>query len=196
MYVNYQLLNSRQITPHEFMFLLAVKSNKTEDNSSVIEYHFKDVLSKFKGTNYITFVKTKNKAENEYNTVRLTSLGLDCIDDLTTTDVIEDDIQLFNWLDSLYRSMGKEAGNKRKCKNFIAQFRVNSGICKNRLAFLCQTFINDEKEIEFSQKLEFLFFKGANLFSTKFDIYQSRLFQYYEKRKQFFENKFLTIKND
>ena len=92
--------------------------------------------------------------------------------------------------------MNKESGNKRKCKNFIAQFRVNSGICKNHLAFLCQTFINDEKEIEYSQKLEFLFFKGANLFATKFDIYQSRLFQYYEKRKEFFEDAFARINNN
>jgi hypothetical protein len=195
-YINFKLLNSRGLTPNEFMFLLAAKTNKVEDNSSIIEYHFKDVLSKFKDTNLITFVKSKNKSENDYNTVRLTSLGNEWIDDLTTTDIIEDDIKLFNWLEGVYKSMDKEAGNKRKCRNFIAQFRVNSGICKNHLAFLCQTFINDEKEIEFSQKLEFLFFKGANLFSTKFDIFQSRLFQYYEKRKEFFEEQFNKIKNE
>lgn len=195
MYVNFKLLNSRGLTPNEFMFLLAAKTNKTEDSSSVIEYYFKDVLSKFKGTNLVVFVKPKNKAENDYNTVRLSSVGLELIEDITTSEITEDDIKLFNWLEGVYKSMDKEAGNKRKCKNFIAQFRVNSGICKNHLAFLCQTFINDEKEIEFSQKLEFLFFKGANLFSVKFDIYQSRLFQYYEKRKDFFESQFKNINN-
>ena len=196
MYLNYKLLISRQLTPLDFSFLLAVKANKIEDNSGVIEFYFKDVLEKFRETNIITFVKPKNKAENDYNTVRLTTVGNDWLDDLTTTEIIEDDIKLFNWLEGVYKSMDKEAGNKRKCKNFIAQFRVNSGISRNHLAFLCQTFINDEKEIEFSQKLEFLFFKGANLFSTKFDIYQSRLFQYYEKRKDFFQQEFLKIKND
>ena len=195
MYLNFKLLNSRQLTPLDFSFLLAVKGNKTEDNSGVIEYYFKDVLGKFRETNLITFIKPKNKSQNDYNTVRLTTLGNEWIDDLTTTEIIEDDIKLFNWLEGVYKSMDKEAGNKRKCKNFIAQFRVNSGISRNHLAFLCQTFINDEKEIEFSQKLEFLFFKGANLFSTKFDIYQSRLFQYYEKRKDFFEEQFGKIKN-
>ena len=178
------------------MFLLAAKTNKTEDNSGVIEYHFKDALNKYKDTNLITFVKPKNKSENEYHTVRLTSVGNEWVEDITTANIIEEDIQLFNWLDGVYKSMGKEAGNKRKCRNFIAQFRVNSGISRNHLAFLCKTFINDEKEIEFSQKLEFLFFKGANLFSTKFDIYQSRLFQYYEKKRDYFENQFLNINND
>lgn len=196
MYINYKLLNSRQLEPLDFMFLLAVKSNKTEDNSAVIGHYFKDVLEKFRNTNLITFVKPKNKSQTDCNTVRLTTVGNDWVDDLTTTEIIEDDIKLFNWLEGVYKSMDKEAGNKRKCKNFIAQFRVNSGISKNHLAFLCKTFINDEKEIEFSQKLEFLFFKGANLFSTKFDIYQSRLFQYYEKRKEYFEREFLRVKNN
>lgn len=196
MYINFKLLNSRQLEPLDFMFLLAAKNNKIEDISGIIEYHFKDVLSKFKETNLITFVKPKNKSENEYNTVRLSSVGNDYIDDITTADITEDDIKLFVWLENVYKSMNKESGNKRKCKNFIAQFRVNSGICKNHLAFLCQTFINDEKEIEYSQKLEFLFFKGANLFATKFDIYQSRLFQYYEKRKEFFEDAFARINNN
>jgi hypothetical protein len=196
MYINFKLLNGRGISPNEFMFLLAVKANKIEDNSGVIEYHFKDVLSKFKETNLITFIKPKNKSENEHNTVRLTSVGNDWIDDITTSSITEDDIKLFNWLENVYKSMNKESGNKRKCKNFISQFRANSGISKNHLAFLCQTFINDDKEIEFSQKLEFLFFKGANLFSTKFDIYQSRLYQYYEKRKDFFEDAFSRINNN
>jgi len=178
------------------MFLCAVKRNKTEDNSAIIEYQFKEELDEFRATNLIDFIKPKNKSQNDYNTVRLTSLGNDWLEDLTTSEIIEDDIQLFNWLDGVYKSMGKEAGNKKKCKNFIAQFRANSGICRNHLALLCQTFINDEKEIEFSQKLEYLFFKGANLFSTKFDIYQSRLFQYYEKRKEYFDYEFTKIKND
>lgn len=196
MHINFKLLNSRGITPLGFMFLCAVKGNKTEDNSAIIEYQFKEELDEFRATNLIDFIKPKNKSQNDYNTVRLTSLGNEWLEDLTTSEIIEDDIQLFNWLEGVYKSMGKEAGNKRKCKNFIAQFRANSGICRNHLAFLCQTFINDEKEIEFSQKLEYLFFKGANLFSTKFDIYQSRLFQYYEKRKEYFDYEFTKIKND
>ena len=38
MYINFKLLTSRNLTPLDFAFLLAVKGNKTEDNSGVIEY--------------------------------------------------------------------------------------------------------------------------------------------------------------
>ena len=89
MYLNFKLLNSRQLTPLDFSFLLAVKGNKTEDNSGTLEYYFKDVLEKFRETNLITFKKPKNKSQKDYNTVRLTSLGNEWVDDLTTPEVTE-----------------------------------------------------------------------------------------------------------
>jgi hypothetical protein len=67
---------------------------------------------------------------------------------------------------------------------------VNSSIHKNNLAFLCKTFIEDPDQFEYSKRLEYLFFKPANLFSVKFDIEGSRLYQYYLKHKTEFDDKF------
>jgi hypothetical protein len=197
MYVNVNLLKSRNLSLHEFAVLSLLRQNKFENNVDLLEKECNiDVLKKFNDLGLIEQVKRKNKAQNELELIRTTKKGNDWLDDINTAEICEDDIRLFDWLESVYKSMGKETGNKRKCKNYIAQFRVNSGVCRNHLAFLCQTFINDEKEIEFSQKLEFLFFKGANLFSVKFDINQSRLFQYFDKQRDYFEQEFLKIKND
>lgn len=195
MYINFHLLKELELPLNSVLILFAANQNKTSDQSEVLE-SFGDNLRHLFDLGLLEMVKAKNKQSNMYTTIRISTKGKKILEDVTTAEITEDDIQLFDWLEGIYKSMNKEAGNKRKCKNFIAQFRANSGICKNHLAFLCQTFINDDKEMEFSLKLEFLFFKGANLFSTKFDIYQSRLFQYYEKRKDYFENKFLTIRND
>lgn len=195
MYINFHLLKELELPLNSVLILFAANQNKTSDQSKVLE-SFGDNLRHLFDLGLLEMVKAKNKQSNMYTTIRISTKGKKILEDVTTAEITEDDIQLFDWLEGIYKSMNKEAGNKRKCKNFIAQFRANSGICKNHLAFLCQTFINDDKEMEFSLKLEFLFFKGANLFSTKFDIYQSRLFQYYEKRKDYFENKFLTIRND
>jgi hypothetical protein len=195
MYLNFNLIKEYNISLNHVLILFAANQNRTNDEAFTLE-QFKDDLKNLFDLKILEVIKRKNKLENEYSLIRLSTKGKKILEHITTADITEDDIKLFDWLESVYISLDKEVGNKRKCKNFIAQFRINSGICKNHLAFLCQTFINDEKEIEFSQKLEFLFFKGANLFATKFDIYQSRLFQYYEKRKEFFENKFLIIKNE
>jgi hypothetical protein len=196
-YINTKLLKSRNLSLNEFAVLSLLRQNKFENNVDVLETELtSDILSKFENLGLIEQVKRKNKQQTETELIRTTKKANEWLDDIGTADIIEDDIRLFDWLESVYKSMGKETGNKRKCKNYIAQFRVNSGICRNHLAFLCKTFIDDESQMDFSNKLEFLFFKGANLFSVKFDINQSRLFQYFDKQRDYFEQEFLKIKND
>jgi len=197
MHINYPILISKRLSLYELTILQLIKQNKIDDLSKEIEQEIKgtQTIEKLLNIDYIEFIKGK-KGQSQYQTIRTTKLGNTVLEDIETAEINTDDIALFEWLESIYKSMDKETGNKRKCKNFIAQFRANSGICRNHLAFLCKTFIDDESQMEYSNKLEFLFFKGANLFSTKFDIYQSRLFQYYDKRKEYFESEFLKIKND
>ena len=84
-------------------------------------------------------------------------------------------------------------GNRKKTKLYIALFRVNSQISKNKLAHLIYTFITDEKEMEYSQKLEYLFFKPSHMYQSKFDIEQSRLYQYYLKHKEVFDKQFENL---
>ena len=196
-YINYEILTSKNLSLYELPILQLIKQNKIEDLSNEIKFQVEDTqfIEKWLNIGYIEVIKGK-KCQTEYQKLRTTKLGNKVLEDIETAEMNSDDLKLFDWLEQVYKSMNKEVGNRRKCKNFISQFRANSGIYRNHLAFLCQTFINDEKEIEFSQKLEFLFFKGANLFSTKFDIYQSRLFQYYEKKKDYFDDAFLKIDNE
>ena len=196
MYINYEIMTSKKLSLHDFGVLNLIKQNRIESLSEEIKFEVLEttIVERFSNLGYIELIKGSSK-DNLYQKIRTTKKGNETLEDIGTPEVNTDDLKLYDWLEKVYLSLGKQVGNKRKCKNFIAQFRVNSGIFRNELAFLCQTFINDEKEIEFSQKLEFLFFKGANLFSVKFDIYQSRLFQYFEKNKNMFEAEFKKIKN-
>lgn len=196
MYINFNVMSSKDLSIYELGVLQLIKQNKIEDLSQEIEFLTQgaNTLEKFLNIGYINFIKG-NKKQTKYQLVRATKKANDALGDIETPEIDNDDLRLFEWLENVYKGLGKEAGNKRKCKNFISQFKVHSGITKNHLAFLCQTFINDDSQMDFSNKLEFLFFKGANLFSTKFDIYQSRLFQYYEKNKAFFDAEFLKINN-
>lgn len=193
-YINYEILAHKNLSLHELSVLQLIKQNRIEPLSEKIKFEVSNtqIIEKFSNLGYIEWIKGSVK-DDEFTKIRATKKGTDILEDIGTPEVNTDDLKLYEWLEKVYRSLGKEVGNKRKCKNFIAQFRANSGICRNELAFLCHTFINDEKEIEFSQKLEFLFFKGANLFSVRFDIYQSRLYQYYEKNREYFQEEFTRI---
>lgn len=186
MYVNYKLLNSRGLTPNEFMFLLAAKTNKTEDNSSIIEYYFKDVLSKFKDTNLITFVNPKNKSENEYNTVRLTSLGNEWIDDITTPEVTEGDIKMRNYLCDLYlnnEDTERVIGNKKLISIYISILRHHLGLSLHEFYYLCDYFLSIHI---YTRKLENIFLdRNKNRYgSFKSHLEDSPLYQFWEQHEQ------------
>jgi hypothetical protein len=53
--------------------------------------------------------------------------------------------------------------------------------------------MNDSSQFEWSKRLEFLFFKPGNVFSVRFDLEQSKLYQYYIKHKEEFDDKFKKI---
>ena len=81
----------------------------------------------------------------------------------------------------------------KQSKINLAKFRVESGLRTNRLAKLIEKYTNDELEQEYSHILEYVFFKPSNMFQSKFDIHQSRLYNYYLKNRQYFDRIFLTI---
>lgn len=192
MYINFNLLANYGLIPEDVVCLQAIFQNKTEDNETLlIAICNLEKFEKFELVKYISGTKKSSK----FKLIRLSDKGNKILEEIQIPQVNQDDLDIFEWLESIYKKEGKDVGNAKKTKSFISQFRVNSGIERNHLAYLCRVFIKDEKEMEYSKKLEFLFFKPSNLFQTRFDIEQSRLYQYYLKRKEQFDAKFLTIEN-
>lgn len=193
MYVNFKIAESFGLIPEDIIVLQAIFQNKFEDQSKLLEI-FENNIQKFEKQDIVKYVQGSKKASKS-SLVRLSDKGAKILEEIQVPGINNDDLDVYSWLEGVYKKQGKEIGNSKKTKSLISQFRVHSGIERNHLAFLCKTFINDEKEMEYSQKLEFLFWKPSNLFQTKFDIEQSRLYQYYLKRKGQFDAKFLTIPN-
>jgi len=142
---------------------------------------------------YIKYIKGK-KSDSAFSKMRLDKKGTKFLNDLDEPDVEEQDVTIFDWLSKIYKDREKQIGNGKKTKRLIASFREKSGIEKNHLAFLCNTFINDDSEQEYSHKLENVFWKPANLFQTKFVLEDSRLWKYYNKKKDWFDQEFKKIK--
>ena len=185
MYLNFKLLNSRQLTPLDFSFLLAVKGNKTEDNSGTLEYYFKDVLEKFRETNLITFIKPKNKSQNDYNTVRLTSLGNEWVDDLTTPEVTEGDLQMFSYLTEIYLShedKDRVVGNSKKVKLYCAILRNHLQMTLHEFYYFLSYFL---EEYPYTKKLENLFLdSNKNRYGSFINnISDSPIFQFWEREE-------------
>lgn len=167
-----------------------INQNRAEDLSTIIETYVPiDVLSDFEKQGLITYVKPKNKAQNVYNCVRLADKGKDLLENIQIPEIDESDIVIFKWLAEKYKESDKKLGNQKKTKLYIALFRSHTGIQRNSLAYLCSEFIGDESNFEYNQVLEFMWFKPANTYE-KFDVNQSRLYQYYLNRQNYFDNHF------
>lgn len=194
MYINYEIMSLKHLSLHELGVLQLIKQNRIEPLSEEIKLSVTstDILEKFTNIGYIEYVKGK-KEQSVFELIRTTKKANDVLEDIGTTSVDEDSLKIYEWVKSIYLNSSKEIGNTKKCKYYISQFSKESGISRNNLAFLIKSFLNDEREFEFSQRMEYLFFKGASVFSVKFDINQSRLFQYYQKNEKYFDSQFQTL---
>ncbi len=189
MYVN--LENLFKINPMLVPLLLVLKHASKRDVSNKVamlitsDQDLEDLINK----GYIKFIKG-NKKDNEFQKMRLDKKGTAFLNSLEDPEVEEQDTVVFEWLAAVYRKKEKQIGNGKRTQRRIASFREKSGIEKNNLLRLCDAFINDDNEQEYSHKLEYVFYKPTGAYQTKFVLEDSRLWKYYNKRKDFFNKVF------
>jgi ribosomal protein S8 len=194
MYINFKLGASKGLSIADIGLLQAISQNRTEDLALVLELDPSlTLLDNLDEEGYVSYVKKKKKSDKFTSTIRLTDKGKGILNDLAVPELNDDDVRIYEWLANIYKSTGREIGNTKKTKGYIAMFRAHSGIEQNQLAFLCRRFIDDESQFEWSKRLEYLFWKPSNLFAVRFDINQSKLFQYYERHKGKFDEQFKKL---
>ena len=188
-YINTKILKQHNLNLQQVSLLQILHQNKTEDMSELLESYNGD-LDVLNEKGLLSEVKAKNKQESVYKRLRLSKKGSELLNNLSIVDIDEDSLKIYDWIAEIYKQSGKELGNQKKTKQFIAQFSKESGIHKNSLAFLIQSFVNDESQFEWSKVLQYLFFKGDSVFAIRFDLHSSKLYQYYLKNENYFLEKF------
>ena len=191
LYINFEVIKKLEEDGHDPFPLISILTAINQGNKSFLE-GLKDVTEynlTFKGKSLVKHVKGR-KNDTWFDTVRLDKAGKELLKDLTEAEVSEDDIKIFDWLSNHYKKIGKEIGNGAKTKRHIRDFRIKSGIVKNNLIRLCYAFVSDESQMEYSHKLEYIFYKPKTVFETRFNLEESRLYQYYMKNKEQFDKVF------
>jgi len=191
MYLNMKYLKENNLSFEDIFVLQLAKQQRTENCTEYLEDLEKVVISLEK-TGYLTRIKGK-KADSEMSKVRISKEGDVILSNLEIAEVTENDITLFTWIKGIYLEMEKTLGNQKKTKLYIALFRIHSGISLNSLAFLMNTFVTDDRNMKYNNCLEYALFKPQNAYATKFDLEESRLYQYYLVHKEHFDNKFETL---
>jgi len=190
MYINFELLKEKDLDIKSVLLLQACSQNRTEDLGEFMSKNWNplDIQLLYK-KGLIEFIKGK-KNQSDFSKARTTKRGKDVLDELETPLINADDLKVFDWLEKVYKDSGKEVGNRKKTKMYIALFRVHSQIDRNKLGLLINSFLKDDSQMEYSHRMEYLFFKPSSVFQVKFDIEQSRLYQFYLNNKEVFDNAF------
>lgn len=190
MYINFELLKEKDLDIKSVLLLQACSQNRTEDLGEFMSKNWNPLdIQLLHKKGLIEFIKGK-KNQSDYSKARATKRGKDVLDDLETPLINADDLKVFDWLEKVYKDSGKEVGNRKKTKMYIALFRVHSQIDRNKLGLLINSFLKDDSQMEYSHRMEYLFFKPSSVFQVKFDIEQSRLYQFYLNNKEVFDNAF------
>lgn len=190
MYINFNFLSEKNISPQEALILICCNQMRFEDISDhliVLCRENEENLLSLEDKGYLEFIKGKAK-DTIFQRARLSSEGKKIVDNIDIASLTEDDIKVWDWLSNYYKSEGKSVGNAKKGKFWLSQFRLQSGLRENRLVKVCKDFLSSES-FNYSQQLEYLFYKPANAFDTRFSLDGSKLWQFY----QYNEKRYLEI---
>ena len=191
MYINFKYLEQKNLKPSDLVKLVCIRQLRSEPIAEyLIELCNNDTeeLLKYEDEGFIEFVKGKAK-DSLFQKARLTKKGLDLVDNAGVAGILDEDAVIWDWLAKKYGDEGKGVGNAKKGKRWLAQFRVESGLSRNRLTRVCEDFMHSNLA-EYSKQLDYLFFKPSNVFETKFSLEGSKLWKYYCANKEHYEEVF------
>lgn len=193
MYINFNFVLEKGLIPQDILFLHAVKQRSSKGSVDHVAMTMDDERYEFLLQKELIHLIKGTKKMSDIEKIRLTTKGTKFLHDVSTAEVTEEDIVIRDWLVKIFRDMGKSIGNKKRIGTGIAQFRVITGIDRNKLSFLLKTFVTDEENMEYNHKLQNAFYPDIRDHTPKFNIDDCRLYDYYIRKKNFFDNKFSTL---
>jgi len=191
MYINLKYLAEIELSLEHVFVLQMAKQQRNEDATAVLE-GFTKHIHYLGGLDLLRTIKG-DKNDSELRKLRLSKKGDEILSNVETPELLEEDLKIFNWLKETYLKKEKKVGNMKKTKMLIANFRVHSGISRNALAKLAGTFVQDDANMEFSHVLEYVFWKAPSAYATRFQLEDSRLYKYYLRNQEYFDNLFKTL---
>jgi len=192
-YFNTKLAKSRELHPIDIYILQLIHQNKSDDMSEdLILIMDDDSLKRLNAFELMDMIKGSKKM-NDFQKLRLTKKGKKWLTDFQTYSIVENDIKLFDTLKEIYIDEAKEIGSEKKTKELIAWFRNETGFTHREIWFLAKDYVLDAEKMKYSHVLQYVFWKKENNFQTKPNLSSSKLWLFYEGKKDYFNKKFQKI---
>lgn len=178
MYINTEILKSRNISLSELSVIQLAKQGRIEDVSTILEQHSTEV-EKLLENGYIELIKG-DKKQTHYQKIRASKIGTEFLDLIGTPLVTDGDIQMYNYLCDMYlqEDSTRTLGNRKAGLRYCAEFRQIMGFTLHEMYWLCYMFVENTT---FTKVLEYIFFEKKNNPYGKFkdNIESSKLHQFW-----------------
>ena len=207
--MNLDVFFKSKITAEDFILLSVIQQNSNGGQRERLLELDSDYSSV---SEYVKFVNRKNKTQTLHDLVRLDKKGNKLLVDLFTYSPDEDTEKIISWMEATYKSMGKFMKNRKESFRRCAWFTKSSGIDKNKLAVLVQTFMQNvynpevhgdnfyeaKKEnphLVLSNQVENIFWNKPNLFAKHYNLDDSPLYNFYLENEEHFLKQFERYEN-
>ena len=202
--MNLDVFFKSKITAEDFILLSVIQQNSNGGQRERLLELDSDYSSV---SEYVKFVNRKNKTQTLHDLVRLDKKGNKLLVDLFTYSPDEDTEKIISWIETTYKSMGKFIKNRKEACRRCEFFSKSTGIEKNKLAFLLQTFMQNvynpdihgdnfreakkqNPNLVLSNQVENIFWQKENIFSKHYSLDNSPLYTFYLDNEEFFNTHF------
>jgi hypothetical protein len=170
MYINFNLLERVGIKwrDNELLVLQCLK----QKDYDVLDVHSRDALNSLYKKGFVTLVKGNQPAIQR---ARVSKKGNKFLKDLSVAEITEESKQLAGNLISLYENAGKPVQNKKKIVELTAWFLAETDFSAEEIYNVVEEYIRTE-EIKYVSHLQNLIWKGESVFSTNWNLAQSKLY--------------------
>lgn len=178
MYINTELLKSRNLSLLDLQIIQLAKQARIEDVSDVLSQYL-PIVEDLIERGFLELIKGK-KGESESQRIRATKLGNETLDLISTPIVQDVDIEMYNYLVSMYleEDSTRIVGNRKAGLRYCAEFRQIMGFTPHEMYYLCLMFVQNTT---FTKVLEFIFFEKKHFPYGKFkdNLDSSKLYQFW-----------------
>ena len=202
--MNLDVFFKSKITAENFILLSVIQQNSNGGQRERLLELDSDYSSV---SEYVKFVNRKNKTQTLHDLVRLDKKGSKLLVDLFTYSPSEDTEKIISWIETTYKSMGKFIKNRKEACRRCEFFSKSTGIEKNKLAFLLQTFMQNvynpdihgdnfreakkqNPNLVLSNQVENIFWTPRDIFSKHYSLDNSPLYTFYLDNEEFFDTHF------
>lgn len=188
MAINRNYLMQKGLEPYDFFLMMLIAQNTEPTMYEDITIYMKEEnLKRLHALGMLHMVQAKRKSDNDFMRLRLSKKGKETFRNAQIVDYTKADEALFEKLSELYAKLDKPIGNDVKIKGLIAWFRVETQYSRRMLFYAIRYFLlkhEEENKVKYIPTLENLFWKSDNVFSTKWTLSNSRLYQFIQENKK------------